>query len=399
VGSLAIPAAGRPAPQGEPQDPAKALRDLRREQRSATPPGEAEISARLTDVGVRYLETGHVAPAIELLSEAVSRDPDNGVALASLTLAYVKHGDVEFAEFYLDLARQVARRKNPDPAVYVALGDVYEAQNRPEDALAAWEQARTLGDASVELLRKIARAQSDWAFSHGQKYFSGSRFEFFFDPSISESLVRMLDEFLERASVEEARFFMRELASDQVVIVYGGRRYFEFSETPDWVGGFYDGKIRLPLEAGSEPSEALFGLLRHELAHAYLREISGRRAPSWLQEGLAQYVGGRRVDPAFVEPFLSNMPADFLENSEGFFRQRTDREQARAAYALSLSFIQFLSARGGPGSVVCLAEELGQGRTLRESFLDLYRDTPASIEAAWRADLARLAPPKKKKKK
>jgi hypothetical protein len=362
---------------------------LRRAESGRHPPGREEMAARLTALGSDYFAAGSIDRAIELLSEAVARDPENGVALADLTVAYLRNGDREFAEFYLNLARQSAHRVEPSADVYAALGNAYEAENRLDDALEAWEEARRLGDRSEGLARRIARVRTDWAYSHGQRFHATDHVEIYYDRRIADSLAELVGDSLEKALPDESRFFLADLPGPTIVILYEGRRFFELREMPDWVGGSYDGKIRVPIDLGRQPDEAFLGLLRHELAHAFLSQISRGRAPGWLQEGLAQFIEGRRVEPAAAAATFAESPTDVLTTLEAALGQRADRTAARRAYALSLSFVQYLGSRAGMSGVVCLAADLGQGRGLDDAFERQFDESSRAMEAAWLSSLKR----------
>jgi tetratricopeptide (TPR) repeat protein len=384
---LAVCWAAVPAIAGDLSALDARLDSLRRAEAGAHAPDREEMAERLTALGSEYFAAGSIDRAIELFSEAVARDPDNGVALARLTVAYLRKGDREFAEFYLNLARQSAHRVEPTADTYVALGNAYEAENRLDDALEAWEEARRLGDRSDALARKISRVRADWAYSHGQRYRATDNFEIYYDRRIADSLTAFVGDSLEKALPEESRFFLDELSGSTIVILYEGRRFFELREMPDWVGGSYDGKIRVPIDLGRPPDEALLGLLRHELAHAFLARLSRGRAPGWLQEGLAQFVEGRRVDPSTAASTFAEKPTDILTTLEAALGQRADRAAAHRAYTLSLSFVEFLASRVGSSGVVCLAADLGQGRDLGDAFERQFGASPRSMEAAWLSSL------------
>jgi tetratricopeptide (TPR) repeat protein len=369
------------------EDPSALLNRLRADERSSRAPSPEEYSHRLNAIGVVYLEAGDLPRSIELLTEAATRDPDNGVALANLSYAYLKNDDLEFAEFYLDLARHSRRASEPPPEFYVALGNIYETLHRIDDAIAAWEEARGLGADGAGLDRRIRHAQTEWAYSHGQSYLAGQHFQVFYDSGIPSAAAETVERILERAADAEAEFFLAPAPQGQVVILYEGRRYFAMLDTPDWVGGFYDGKLRIPIERESAPDERIEGLLGHELAHAYLHRVSQGRAPAWLQEGLAQYVEGRRTDRRELQR-IGARPGGFLDSSTDAFHQRTDRDHARRAYALALSFVEFLARRGGPESAVCLAYSLGAGKTIDAACEENFGAPLSGLERQWIASLS-----------
>jgi len=387
--SLVFAAAVRSPTAATADSPASRLAVLRAAESAGHPLPSSEYARRLDEIGMSYFSSGDAARAIELLAEAVARDPDDGVALAHLTLAYLENGDLEFAEFYLHLARQSVRRDNPDPRVYVALGNVYERQNHPDDAIVAWEQAFQLGDHDPALLRKIDSARTEWAYTHGQRFYGGDRFEFFFDPEIPREEVLAIDRFLSDTEDELAEFFQAKSLPGLIVILYRGRRYFSLVDTPDWVAGFYDGKIRVPVATEGMESPGLQALLRHELAHAFLSQIGRGRAPAWLQEGLAQFLEGRRLPPAEIQKELDLARIANLSDLDRLFLQRGDRDAARRGYRLSLSFLQWLIRGAGEGAAVCLVRDLGNGREFETAFFDSFAASPDERLEEWKRDVAR----------
>jgi tetratricopeptide (TPR) repeat protein len=387
--ALAVAGAARAAPpptaaaQG---DPAAALARLRAEEAGPRRPSREETARRLDAIAMEYLAGNDAPRAIELLSEAVARDPDNGVALADLTLAYVKNGDIEFAEFYLRLARQSVHRVNPDPRIYVALGNVYEAQNRTDDAIVAWEEAIRLGARSPELEHRLEKARTEWAYAHGQNFLAGENFEFFSDPGIASEEVEAIQKFLDASVPVLSDFFLERLRSRVIVILYRGRRFFSLMDTPDWVAGVFDGKIRIPVDSQGVASTALQGLLLHELAHAFLFESSRGRAPAWLQEGLAQFVQGKRILAEELRPWGDRAKLHTFAGLDELFQRHEDREEARMAYQVALSVVEYLIRRAGSGSLVCLAQEIGAGADEAAAFRDTFAETPDDVLADWRAD-------------
>jgi tetratricopeptide (TPR) repeat protein len=385
---LAIVAALSLAPFGEgaraPQAGAleTKLQAFRASESSRHPPVPAEAGRQLTEIGSQYLSRGDAARAIELLEEAVARDPENGDALAWLTLAYLRNGDLEFAAFYLDQALHSSARVEKGEPVWEEIGNLCEKRGRLDDALEAWEQARRLKGGDPELSARIEHTRREWAYGHGQRFFGGDEFEFYFDPSIDEATVESINRYLHENAASQAGFFMVPLKTPQVVILYRDRSYFRLVETPDWVAGFYDGKIHVPLDEAGGASEMFLALLSHELAHAFLQEVGAQRAPAWLQEGLAQYVEGRRVDRVLAAG-VAPREGSWIFDSDGDFHQRVDRDRARRAYVLSLSFVQFLVQRFGQTALVCLVRDLGGGDTLAAASLHNLGADIFKIESEW----------------
>ncbi|HSE63428.1 MAG TPA: tetratricopeptide repeat protein, partial [Thermoanaerobaculia bacterium] len=123
---VAAAAAASPAvPQTAPADPLHSDLQALRRRAADVHPGTAEarpVAAELGRIGRDYLEKGDTGRAVELLEEAYGYDPENGLVLALLTLAYVRRSDFPFARFYLDLAEQRAPRAPAE--AYEILGEV-----------------------------------------------------------------------------------------------------------------------------------------------------------------------------------------------------------------------------------------------------------------------------------
>jgi tetratricopeptide (TPR) repeat protein len=394
VSASAETAAHAERADGLPPDPARELSLLRAEQEGRFPPAAQTSSRRLARIGIEFLSTGDTAQAIEVLSEAVALDERNGLAIAELTLAYLKNGDLEFAQFYLRQARQIAAVGAADPQIYAALGYVYESQGRIDDAILAWEEAVSLGDPDPRTARRLERARREWAVSHGQSFLKGGSFGAFYDPAIGAEVVEETLRYLESRRDELTNFFGRDIGRMPVAVLYKGTRYFAVSDSPEWVGAVYDGRIHVPVPPDGAESEGYRGLLSHELAHAYITELSRGQAPGWLQEGIAEYVEGRRIQTADAALSFTNLTFSSAADLSAGFSQRSDWERARAAYRLALFCVQELVADYGTGAVACVVKDLSDGRTIEGAVSAETGSSLPILENGWRRKLREAGSPR-----
>lgn len=354
-------------------------------------PGASAVAAELGEIGSEYLARGDAGRSIELLEEAYGWDPENGLLLAQLTLAYVRAENFPFARFYLELAEERAPRA--PPRAYAVLGDVYYSLNRLEDAVLAWEQFQRLGGDDPGILRRLARAYEELSLSSRQSYREAGDFVFYYDKAIPPETVQRAGERLERALRELTEFFGAAPPLPQTVILYEGRSYFSLVSTPDWVSGVFDGKIRVTVDPGGAWTPALEMVLVHELAHACLREASGSRAPAWLHEGLAQWFEGRRVLPGELrQAFAQRRVHSFPEMDAGLVA-KSDRELARTAYLEALGLIEYLMQERGPGAIACLVRDLSDGESPESA---LHREAglePFGLLENWKALAGLQRPP------
>jgi len=126
-----------------------------------------------------------------------------------------------------------------------------------------------------------------------------------------------------------------------------------------------------------EDETLLRRIIAHELTHAFVFELAKGRAPTWLNEGLAQFFEGdaeRIVPPETLVP-LNALHGSFLA---------LDRTAARRAYAESLSATAYLVDRYGLFRVRLLLAALGTNRPFADAFADVLLISYAEFESDWR---------------
>jgi tetratricopeptide (TPR) repeat protein len=375
LGALASTTALGQGPLGE--DLEKRLSAARRRAQVVKPdaPEATAVASELGDIGAAYLARGDTGRAVELLQEAYGWNPDNGLVLARLTLAYVRAENFPFARFYLDLAEERAPRAPPE--AYAVLGEIYYSLNRVEDAVLAWEQFERLGGGDPRVLLRLARAREELSLSSNQKYREAGDFVFYFDSVIPAETVDRIGEKLAETSRQITAFIGAEPPGPQVVILYAGRAYFSLVSVPDWVSGVFDGKIRVSLDPDGGVTPQLQSVLSHELAHALIRQGSRDRAPGWLHEGLAQWWEGKRILRREFREALGGRSSRSLAEMEESLSRKADRATARAGYAEALGLIEYLLQERGPGSVTCILRDLADGLSISDA---LAKETGLSSE-------------------
>ena len=373
----------RPAP-GSADDLDARLAALRRAEESPKPPSAAEAAAELAKIGRGYLEAGRLGPAIEILEETVARSPADTRSLARLILALTRREDYEFARSYLDTAAE--REPGPgDAGIYADIGDRMSSAHRVDGAVAAWELYRRSGGADRSVLARLDRARRELSATPGQRSLASDRFTIFGDEAVPLEDLARIEGALSREHDRQAELFGTTLRGPQTVVVHAGHRYFSLISIPDWVSGVFDGKIRVSLDSARGFAPQAESVLSHELAHAFIRQVSSGRAPGWLHEGLAQWCSGRRIPRADFRRELGSTRPRSLAEMDGNLAAGFDASKARANYAEALGLVEYLVERRGEGSVFCLVRDLGAGADLPAALAREAQMTPADLVAGWRA--------------
>jgi hypothetical protein len=129
-------------------------------------------------------------------------------------------------------------------------------------------------------------------------------------------------------------------------------------------------------------------VLRHELAHSFVAARAGPGCPTWLQEGIAQWLeGGRpeREDAGLARRArASRLPR--LETLEKPFVGLPESE-ATVAYARSLSAVAHLLRLGGEEGIRRLLAALGAGRPAAAALAAAYGMGYGELQRQWEAHL------------
>lgn len=196
-------------------------------------------------------------------------------------------------------------------------------------------------------------------------------------------------------ALEEAWAFTRRILGrtreSQVDVVLYTRDEFithHGAQMASAVAGFYsDNAIRM--NDAAEINTESKATLVHEYVHAAVDEFAGgsaRGVPTWLNEGLAEYVEwrylgsdrpplglGRALKSAALQGRLPSL--DQMED-----RALISTSNPAIAYGTSAVAVKLLLKRGGPENLLGLLREVGQGRPFDEAFQERYGRTVARLD-------------------
>ena len=165
-----------------------------------------------------------------------------------------------------------------------------------------------------------------------------------------------------------------------LVTLYTEQAFFDVTHAPSWSGAMNDGKLRIPVSGLSSVTPELARVLKHELAHSFITQLSGGRCPPWLHEGIAQLLepknlGGDGHQLALLFKSQQNIPLNALEGSfMNFFGT-----QAYVAYAESLAAVSYINDSYGMSDIQRILERLSQGNS-----------TEAALRATIHSDYGQL---------
>jgi tetratricopeptide (TPR) repeat protein len=326
------------------------------------------------------LAAGDAKEARRFARLALFHDPASVPGLEALAAAQLALGDPGRARESVEAALRLEPRRHSSAEL---LGDALAALGHTHAARAQY-RAALKGITEPRLRRKLE------ALGPAPSLVSSARFRISYDGTADEALglevLGVLDESWEQY---EARLgFSPDLPVTVVLQTAGVFR--DTTPAPEWAAGWNDGTIRVPVQGMDRPTPGLVRILRHELAHSFVAFRIGRADPTWLHEGLAQWLEGGdpgREDSRLAATartgqllLLSELESPFSEFSEA---------RAAAAYAQSLSASAHLLRISGPGGLARLIDVLGEGWTTDEALQQALGLGYDELQRSWQAYLER----------
>jgi hypothetical protein len=164
---------------------------------------------------------------------------------------------------------------------------------------------------------------------------------------------------------------------------------------PDWAAGFTvpgSGVLFIRVSAlGVYPDRDVASIFAHELGHAELGRAAGAtRLPRWFEEGACMVLArpwDLRDSWSLTLAVLFHDSAEVLQHGHAFPQEGG---AARAAYAQSFSFVEWLARRkDGAASLGRVAQRVGGGRPFVSAFALEYGMTPQGAVEVWRRSMGR----------
>ena len=257
-------------------------------------------------------------------------------------------------EHYLeavDLLLPETDRYPKAPDFFALLGSAYYGMENLDQAIAEWNKALEIHD-NPGLRAAVEKAQREREVSGS---YSELRSEHFLLRYEGQSVERLSGEILNSL---EGSFQNLVLDLDYspteviVVVLYPSQSFRDITRSPSWVGALNDGKIRVPVSGLSVMTADLARVLKHELTHSFVRQITLGHCPNWFNEGLAQLEEGATT-AGLGSQLARGMAADkipaFAALEDSFMGMAP--EQAGFAYAKCLAALEYLRDSFGMGEV------------------------------------------------
>jgi tetratricopeptide (TPR) repeat protein len=319
-----------------------------------------------------------------------SKLPTTSLAVQSFNQAVEYYRKNEFV-----LARQALeeslQQESQNAFAYELLGDIDNLEQKLAEAKIHYEMAYNL-EPNDRVKEKIKKLSSE---VKAEKKFSSYDEEHFIiryhrtdvtDKGFEHR--ELLRQVYRNLSKEFAYYFNKNKV---VVLLYDAEEFKEITQTPHWVAGLYDGKVRMPFNRQGFTDLDLRALTTHEVTHAFVAGMSSNSAPSWINEGLAEYMENKvkPVDDIVLRSALKTgtlMPLDQLM-AQNVTASLKDPLLISLFYQQSFSLVNYLVNRHGLFTMKKMLAEYGKGMNSDEVIRNTLQISVARLEQEWKSTL------------
>jgi len=335
------------------------------------------IAAAYFNAGKYEFEHGNLPKARPYLETALRFDGENPSVLNYYAVLLAKTGHASEA---LPFAERAVRAAPNSPDALTVLGYVEYSADRDQDAIRTWKRSLELRpDATVQ--GYLAKAQRDANVQANYSERESSHFTLRYEgEQTSESFRSQLLATLD----SEYNDLVRELGiaprNNIAVVLYTQQTFFDVTQAPSWSGAINDGKLRIPVQGMTSVTPELARVLKHELAHSFINQLSVGRCPQWLNEGIAQLAEPKPLsNGSRLAELYKNQQEIPLNALEGSFT-RFSSAQATLAYAESLAAVQYISETYGMSDLQRILERLGQGMSSEAAIHEILHSSYGDLE-------------------
>jgi tetratricopeptide (TPR) repeat protein len=325
---------------------------------------QAPSPADLGRAGWELLNAGKVKEAADAFDRALQRAPEEPTLLVGSALAAHLQGRTDDARRRLVDALRVAPSLTP---ASLLLGEVLYRAGDLDGAITIYEQALAHAPEHAQLLKQLEAWRKEAAL-HGrfaQKL--GDHFTVLFEGPAEERLATRAVEILETAYWRIGTALYAYPADVITVVLYTREQFRDITQSPEWAGGAFDGRIRVPVQGALDNAAEFERVLTHEFTHALVRSVAPRGVPVWLDEGLAQTFEPPPPPDRVSRPFGTLPPPFPLSRLERSFAG-LDAAEAQRAYKQSAEAVSRLLSWIGAPAVASILADIGRGIPFPQAF-------------------------------
>jgi tetratricopeptide (TPR) repeat protein len=322
---------------------------------------------------------GDMERALADARAAVQYAPEDPAMLMELAYVCLRRSEFKQSLEYLERAKRYAP-KNAD--VYKLEGWTYYGLNRPDQAAVEWKKSLALRN-DPEVQAALDKATRDKVEEENYRENESAHFQLKYNGTAEPGLAREVLHTLE-GHYQQIESELNYSPPDPIgVVLYTQEAFGDITRAPGWVGALNDGRIRVPVRGLTGVDSELSRILRHELTHSFIQQKTHGRAPTWIHEGVAQWMEGKRSDEnaaTLLQVYDAGQAAP-LGQLEGSW-MRLPGPMASYAYAWALANVEYIVQTQGMGDIERILDRLGTGTSTEQALREVLHDNYGDLAQA-----------------
>ena len=354
-----------------------------------------QLAIAYNNYGVSLSEQGQLDLAARQFQEALQIDAASQQVRQNLANVYYRQAHEAYQQRQIHSAAETLDQAivlNPNfVQAYILLGKIEYDQQKLKEAKAAWQRAIDLDPAQTEVAEQLKQVSDEIPVESKFERLSQSSFDLRYEEQVERPVGFDIRDALLEARRAVGSNFAYWPNYKIVVLIYSAESFRRLrQETPEWLAGQFDGKIRVPLPSDQLNQAAVKGILFHEYTHAVIHDLTNGNCPTWLNEGLAEYEGRTQFAPPLRLLTKAYQAQQLIPWSElsAHIAPTLSAEDVGLAYEQSYSLASYLVERYGFWKIRRLLKALASGASWETELAGETRMKLPKLEAAWQEQLA-----------
>ena len=320
-------------------------------------------------------EHNELAAALAHAERALDFAPEQVPLLLNVAYLHLRRGEYADSVEFLERAKKNA----PDSVDAARLtGWADYGLNKLPEAVAEWKRAQQMAP-DPQVAQVLAKAEHESEAESGFRESHSAHFELRFYGNAVSDLAFAMQTVFEEDFTQISSVLNYQPGQPISVLLYTDQAFADITRAPAWAGAINDGKIRIPVQGLQTVTPQLAAVMKHELTHSFLTAMTHGRAPIWLQEGLAQWMEGKRSEESankLLAIYDAHQEPSLAVLSDSWMQLPTD--VATNAYAWSLAVVEAFQV-GGPDDLNRVLALLGSDVPAETAFRQVFRMSYADL--------------------
>ncbi len=276
-----------------------------------------------------------------------------------------------------------------NPQAHLQLGKILYLNGNIDEAIFHLKMAKESNSSDKSFNKLLAKTQRELSLQENLKNFTSIHFSLSCDDNFSQEWAEDLLNIFEEAYTtvgDRIGYYPTQRAQ---ILVLPTEDFKRVHDLPDWAGGLYDGKIRIPVPTRNLNARFLKNAAFHEYSHHLTYLMTDGKCPIWLNEGLAQMFEATSISEFERSDSAFSKEKEFVSINaieQAFRSGKLTVEEASKVYFLSYKFTRNLVREFGWPTMQEILRNLSLNFEAEEAFKKAIGKSAKELVAIFKDD-------------